>query len=145
MTVELKRKAITDIESKWEITDLGTLTKIVGIELDISSDSISISLSSYIKAILAREKLDNCNAVSTPLGPNIVLVPNPEGNEGNQSNDYARLLGELQYIMNTSRLDITYAVNRLASYTGNPSLQHNTALKRILCYLNSTKTHHITY
>ena len=89
--------------------------------------------------------MDTCNAVSTPLDPNVALVPNPEDNEINCSNDYARLLGELQYILNTSRLDITYAVNRLASYTGNPSLQHYTAIKWILCYLSGTRTHRITY
>ncbi len=33
----------------------------------------------------------------------------------------------------------------MALYTANPSLQHHTALKRILRYLNGTKTHHITY
>ena len=36
-------------------------------------------------------------------------------------------------------------VNRLASYTGNPSLQHYMALKRLLRYLNGTRTYHITY
>jgi hypothetical protein len=39
----------------------------------------------------------------------------------------------------------TYAVNRLAAYTANPSLQHTGALKRILCYLIGTKSYGITY
>jgi len=66
-TFELKRKAIKDIEDEWEITDLGTLTKIVGIELAISTDHISISSNNYINSILQREGLDSCNAVTTPL------------------------------------------------------------------------------
>jgi hypothetical protein len=144
-TVELERKAISDVSNEWEITDLGVPTRIVGIELAISPDAISISSSSYINTILAREKMDTCNSVSTPLDPKVVLVPNPEANEINRSNDFARLLGELQYISNATRPDITYAVNRLASYTGNPSLQHYTALKRVLRYLNGTKSYRITY
>ena len=36
-------------------------------------------------------------------------------------------------------------MNRLASYTANPSLQHTTALKQVLRYLNGTKSHCITY
>jgi hypothetical protein len=144
-TVHLKEKAIADVSSEWEITDLGTPTKIVGIELAISPDRISISSTSYINAILARERMDGCNSVSTPLDPNVALVPNPEINEINRSNDFARLLGELQYISNATRPDITYSVNRLASYTGNPSMQHYTAIKRILRYLNGTKTYRITY
>ena len=136
-----------DVESEWEITDLGTPTKIVGIELTISADAISISSSSYINSILAKEGLEQCNAVSTPLDPHVILVlkPEPEGNIGDRSNAYARLLGELQYIANATPPYIAYAVNRLASYTANPSLQHTTALKRVLRYLNGTKSHCITY
>jgi len=80
------------------------------------------------------------NAVSTPLDPNIMLMPNPEGNDGDRSNSFASLLGELQYIANATCPDIAYVVNRLASYTANPSLQHHTALKWILRYLAGTKT-----
>jgi len=145
MTVELKNKAKADVESEWEITDLGVPSKIVGIELTISPDSIFISSNRYIDTILLREGLGRMNAVSTPLDPNITLMPNPEGNDGDRSNSFASLLGELQYIANATHPDIAYAVNRLASYTANPSLQHHTALKRILRYLAGTKTHGITY
>jgi len=82
-TIKLKNKAITDVESEWKITDLGMPTKIVSIKLAISADVISISLSSYINSILAKEGLDQCNAVTTPLDPHIILVPNLEGNIGN--------------------------------------------------------------
>jgi hypothetical protein len=144
-TFELKRKAIRDIESEWEITDLRTPTKIVRIELAISPESISISSRSYIDSILAQEGLDRCSAVSTPLDLNVTIVPNPKGNAGDHSNSYASLLGELQYIANATCPDISYVVNRLASYTANPSLQHTTALKRILQYLCGMKTYCITY
>ncbi len=119
-TFELKRKAIKDIEDEWEITDLRTPTKIVGIELAISTNHISISSNNYINSILQREGLDSCNAVTTPLDPHIILVPNPEGNMGDRSNAFAMgdrsnafasLLGKLQYIANATRPDIAYAVN----------------------------------
>jgi len=66
---------------------------------------------------------------------NIYQVPprtrrsNPDGNEGNRSNSFSRLLGELQYLANCTRPDIAFAVNRLASYTANPSMQHFAATK----------------
>ena len=83
--------------------------------------------------------------MATPLDPNIKLEPNPDGNEGNRSNSFAHLLGELQFFANCTRPDIAFAVNRLASYTANPSLQHFTAVKRILRYLAGTSDHGITY
>ena len=46
---------------------------------------------------------------------------------------------------NAMRPDIAYAVNRLASYMANPSLQHIGALKHILRYLSGTRTHSIVY
>ena len=80
-----------------------------------------------------------------PLDPHIKIEPNPDGNEGNRSNVYAQLIGELQFIVNSTWPNITYAINRLASYTVNPSMQHQTALKRVLQYLSGTKTYGITY
>jgi len=144
-TVELKNKAKADVESEWETTNLRVPSKIVGIELMISPDLIFISSNRYIDTILLREGLGRMNTVSTPLDPNIMLVPNPEGNDGDRSNSFASLLRELQYIANATRLDIAYVVNRLTSYTANPSLQHHTALKQILRYLAGTKTHGIIY
>jgi len=80
-----------------------------------------------------------------PFDPNIKLEPNPDGNEGDRSNSFAQLLGELQFIANTMHPDIAFPVNRLASYTANPSMQHHTALKRILRYLSGTQNYGITY
>jgi hypothetical protein len=106
---------------------------------------ITISQEQYIEAILEREGMQCANPVVTPLDPNIPLEPNPDGNEGDRSNSYACVLGELQFLVNATRPDISYTVNRLAAYTANPSLQHMGALKRILRYLIGTKSYGITY
>ena len=95
MTIMLRDKTKSDIESKWEIMDLGVLTKIIGIKLSISPDHIFISLSKYIESILLREGLGQSNSVSTPLNLNITLVLNPDGNVRDHSNAYTSLLGEL--------------------------------------------------
>ena len=144
-TLELIDKAKADIRSEWEVTDLGEPSKIVGIEITMSPESIAISQHKYIEYVLDKEKLERCNSVGTLLDPNVPLEPNPKGSQGDRSNSYARLLGELQYIANGTRPDIAYAVNRLASYTANPSLQHHMALKRVLRYLSGTWTLGIVY
>jgi len=144
-TIRLISKMKADIKAEWEVTDLGKPSKIVGIEITMNMGSIAISQSKYIESILKKEGLERANPVGMPLDPNTPLEPNPEGNEGNRSNSFVRLLGELQFIANATRPDIAYAVNRLASYTANPSLQHVGALKRILWYLKGTKTHGIVY
>jgi hypothetical protein len=142
---KLMEQTISDVQSVWEVTILGEPTKIVGIEITQTDDAITISQKMYINSILEREGLSGINSVTTPLDPNIKLEPNPDGGEGNRSNSFARLLGELQFLANCTRPDIAFAVNRLASYTANPSLQHVTAVKRILRYLAGTKDLGITY
>jgi len=144
-TIDLRDKAKTDIEREWEVTDLGEPQKIIGIEITRTPESITISSSQYIDSILHKEGLSGINAVATPLDLNIQLVHNPEGNDGNCSNSFATLLGELQYIADVTRPDISYVVNRLASYTANPSLQYTTAIKRILRYLAGTRNLSIIY
>ena len=144
-SIELRDKTIADIEAEWEVTNIGEPTKIVGIEITTNPDSIAISSKQYIESILRKEGMDGSDSVSILLDPNVALVPNPEGEDGSRSNLFARLLGELQYIANATRPDIAYTVNRLASYTANPSLQHNIAIKRILRYLAGTKSHGIVY
>ena len=144
-TIRLMNKMKSDIRAKWEVTDLGEPSKIVGIKITMSRDSIAILQSKYIKSILKKEGLEQANPVAMPLDPHTPLVPNPEGNVSDCSNSFARLLGELQFIVNATRPDIAYAVNRLASYTANPSLQHVGALKRILRYLSGMRNHGIVY
>jgi len=133
------------IKSEWKVTDLGEPSKIIGIEITQSTDSVTISQTKYIESLLEKEGMAQANSVSMPLDPHIPLEANLEFHEPNQSNSYMKLLGEMQYLANATRPDISYAVNRLAAYTGNPSMQHYTALKRILRYLAGTKTLGITY
>src|ERR1700678_1903168 len=142
---KLMEQTISDIQSVWEVTILGEPTKIVGIKITQTDEAITISQKMYINSILEHEGLSGINSVTTPLDPNIKLEPNPDGSEGNRSNSFARLLGELQFLANCTRPDIAFAVNILASYTANPSLQHFTAVKRILRYLAGTSDHGITY
>jgi len=141
----LMEKTKQNISTEWETMDLGEPSKIIGIEITRSANTISIGQQQYIEVILKREGMDRANPVTMPLDPGTPIVPNPDGNEGSQSNSYARLLGELQFLANATCPDISYAVGRLASYTANPSMQHMGMLKRILRYLKGTRDHAITY
>src|SRR5260370_39486970 len=134
-----------DLCSQWEVTDLGEPSKIIGIKITRSDDVIKISQKRSMESILTRQGLEEANPMSTLLDLKVKIEPNPKGNEGDKSNTYAQLLGELQFIANATRPDITYAINNLASYIANPDLKHQIALKCILRYLAGTKNYGITY
>jgi hypothetical protein len=57
MTIVLINKMKSDIKSEWKVTDLREPTKIIGIEITITPDSIAISSSKYIESILQKEGL----------------------------------------------------------------------------------------
>ena len=40
----------------------------------------------------------DANPITIPMHPNIKLAPNPNDNESNHSNSYAKLLGCLQFL-----------------------------------------------
>jgi hypothetical protein len=104
-----------DIRTEWETTDLGEPSKIVGIEISQSSEGITISQKKSIQHILEKQGLADANTVQMPLDPHIKIIPNPDENEGDRSNLYTQLLGELQYVVNLTCSNIAFAVNRLAS------------------------------
>ncbi len=124
---------------------MGEPSKIIGIEIIQSSNKICIFQKYNIKFILIRQGLEEANPVTTLLDPKIKLEPNPEGNKGDRSNAYAQLLEELQFISNATCPNITYTVNKLASYIANPHMQHQTVLTYILHYLSGTRDYGITY
>jgi hypothetical protein len=133
------------LKSEWEVTDLGELTKIVGIKITQTSEGIKISQEKYIENVCKKEGMLNANPITILMDTQIKLVVNPDDNELNRSNSYMKLLGCLQFISNSTRPDISFAVNKLATYTTNLGLQHHGAIKCILQYLAGTKTLGIIY
>ena len=75
----------------------------------------------------------------------IKLEPNKEQASKEQIKLYQMLIGSLLYIMLGTRVDIAFAVIKLARYASNPSNIHFTALKRVYKYLKGTKDCGITY
>jgi hypothetical protein len=54
----------------------------------------------YVESILKHKGLNEISSSATLMDPHMKLEPNSDGNEGNQSNSFARLLGELQFLAN---------------------------------------------
>ena len=141
---ESMSKLAADMHGKFDLTDMGEPSKIIGIEITQDEDSVTISQTKYIEAILEREGMQNAHSVKTPCDHKISLLPNHEGGEGNCSNSYAQLIGI--YLTTATRSDIAFAVYRLAAaFTANLTKVHENATKRILRYLAETKHYRITY
>jgi len=80
--------------------------------------------------------MTNCKPYSTPVDTHGKLSE-AEGHPVTDPTAYRSLVGALQYLTFT-RPDITYAVQQICLHMHDPREPHQTALKRLLCYLRGT-------
>ena len=131
MTQGLMTSLKLQLQSMFEVTDLGDPKKIVGIEImwDHAKGTLFIGQTWYIDTILWAQGLEGANSVKTPVDMKVQMFPNQEREEECNQNRYASLIGSLMYAVVATRPDITFALNRLASFTSNPDLRHWTVAK----------------
>jgi len=132
-----------ELKSCFEMTDLGECQQIVGIEMrrDRGSKTIGLFQSQYIDTILTRFGMENSKLASTPLDPNVKLIPRSGSEQDPKMKGvpYQEAIGSLMYAALGTRPDISFAVQHLSQFSSNPSPAHWTAVKRVLRYLNNTR------
>ena len=103
----------------FKVKSLGKPNLLLGIKIDIRTDSISLSQSHYIDFLLNKYGLTDVNSVSTPMDPNIKLELeiNDKKNQTDTEEElkighrYAQLISSLIYLTIASHPNIAYLVN----------------------------------
>ncbi|XP_025981715.1 uncharacterized protein [Glycine max] len=131
------------LSSKFDMKDMGEADVILGIKIKRGNNGISISQSHYIEKIFEKFNFKDCSPVSTPIDPNLKLLPN-KGVAVSQL-EYSRAIGSLMYAMISTRPDIAYGVAKLSRFTSNPSSHHWQAMNRVFKYLKGTIDYGLTY
>ncbi|KAL0365780.1 UNVERIFIED_CONTAM: Retrovirus-related Pol polyprotein from transposon TNT 1-94 [Sesamum radiatum] len=127
----------------FDMKDMGLADVILGIKISKPSDGLALSQSHYIENILKKFKAYDSPPAKTPVDLNLHLAKNKGESEGQI--EYSRIIGSLMYIMNCTRPDIAYAVNKLSRFTSNPSKNHWKGLIRVLRYLKYTSNYGLHY
>lgn len=121
---------------EFEMIDLGQYAYYLGLHVHIRLEGTYLHQASFIQQILNRFSLNNINSISTSTNPISKLTVNK--NEI-ASQDFTRLyqamVGSVNYLATISRLDIFFAISRIARYISNPSNNHMKELKRLYAYL----------
>jgi hypothetical protein len=139
----------TFLESQWEVADLGPAKFALGIAItrDLSSHTISLSQTAFIKHLLEHFHLTDANPVDTPMVAELQLrrpdknAPiSPEIEEWRLRTPYHELVGSLNYAAVATRPDIAYAVSHLSSFNDCYMPDHWAVAVRVLHYLKGTKT-----
>jgi hypothetical protein len=131
--------------------DMGEATFILGIDIrrHRASRTISIGQPTYIRTLLKRHGMEDCNPTSTPMDAaatqELTAAPEAYKASATLTREYQAAIGGLMFAAICSRPDIAFAVNRLSRYCANPTAAHYAATKRVLRYLKGTVNHRITY
>ena len=136
---ELKK----DLGKRFEMSDCGQLKSFLGMKIENSIKGLKLSQEASIERVLQKFGMTDCNSVKTPMEKGIQL--NPKTDTEFFEEPYRELLGSLMYIMLCVRPDICFAVGYMGRFQQNPSDQHWQALKRILRYLQGTKSKKLNF
>jgi histone deacetylase 1/2 len=122
---------------KMDFTREGDLAAYLGVSIANNTDgTLTLTQPALTRRIVAAMGLTDCRPVDTPavepLG-RCLDAPDP-AHEFN----YRSVVGMLNYLANSTRLDISFAVHQCARFSANPRLPHEKALKRIGRYLAGT-------
>ena len=135
-----------ELQTLFELTNMGDLTKIVRIEIkhNCAQKSLRITQNKYIESILEKWGMKDANSIKVPMDPKLQLERS-DSTELGYSTAYALLIGSLMYTAITTCPDIAYAVSWLPSFTANPNMSHWTAAKQVLRYLAGTQDMGVRY
>ena len=144
-------QTIKELESHFKLRNLGPTTWLLGMEItrDPANHSISLSQQQYITDILNQFGFADCNPISTPMDPGLVLQKtqslSDEDKEFMSKAPYLSAVGSLIYLAQCTRPDIAYAVGTLAKFNSDPSPIHWKAVKHVFRYLQGTKDYKLVY
>ncbi|KAH7428366.1 hypothetical protein KP509_10G089200 [Ceratopteris richardii] len=124
------------MREEFKISDLGSLTYFLGLEVVYKDHGLFLTQRKYIKDMLAKFKMQDCKIAGTPMEVNHKLSSH-EGELIEDITSYQSLVGSLNYATLT-RVDICYNVSVLSQFMHTPRKPHMDAAKRILKYLKGT-------
>ena len=144
----LDRLVSTLQKKNYIITDEGSLTKYLGVDVKYKKDGNFELLQPFlIKRILdltGVEGESEYNSKPTPaMRP--LLHKDLAGESRKNSWNYRTAIGMLTYLQGTTRPDISMAVHQCARFSADPKLSHERAVKRFARYILGTKSKGISF
>ena len=126
------------LASKLDVVDMGPLSTFLGVTFVRCKHEAFLSQEQYISSVLSRFGMSNCKPVSTPMctSSSHSNLDTPHAD----SKRYQEMMGSLLFLATRTRPDISAAVSLLCRHTANPRAAHFVAGKRVLRYLQGTKS-----
>jgi histone deacetylase 1/2 len=131
--------------NRFDMKMLGAVRKFLGVEImyDCINGVLSMSQSAYIKKILEKTSMLDCNPADVPIRHDIEYLPLDDNDDNPDSllptnTPYREIIGALLYLSEFTRPDIMFAVHKFATFAHKPSKHHWEGVKYLLRYLKNT-------
>lgn len=121
---------------QFDMVDLHNINYFLGIRINRSSSEISLDQTTYLKSVLQKFNMSNCNPISTPLP--VKLNYSALNSEDSYDAPCRNVIGCLMYAMLCTRPDLCTAVNLLSRYQTKCNKELWLCLKRVLRYIKGT-------
>nr|GEU99437.1 hypothetical protein [Tanacetum cinerariifolium] len=131
------------MNKEFKMSDMGLLSYYLGIEVSQYADRITLKQPAYVKTILKKTGMEDCNACKYPMEPKLELTKDGAGDPIDPTK-FRSIVGALRYLTHT-RPDISYAVGLVSKFMEKPIAQHLIAVKHILRYVKGTVNYGIVY
>ena len=97
-----------------------------------TSNGLVLSQSYYVEKVLNKFSKEENSIVKTPKDISVYLFKNKS--KGIDKLDYSWKIRSLIYVINCTRPDIAYLVNKLSRFTGNSRIDQWKTMRRVLRY-----------
>lgn len=134
---DFMKNIVTKLSREFKMKDLGPVERFMGLNIHVSRDVVKIDQIHYIDKILLKFGMAECKPIGTPMEVSLKLQP---GTNYESNLPYRELIGSLMYLAMGSRPDLSFSVGYLSRFQEGASATHFKHLKRILRYLQQTKS-----
>lgn len=131
------------MESEFEMSMMGELTFFLGLQIKQEEDGTKVHQQKYLEDVLRKYDMNGSKSISTPSSPADTLSKETSSPKIDPTK-YRGMIGSLLYLT-ASRPDIMFSVCQCARYQADPREDHLKAVKRIMRYLNGTRTFVLWY
>jgi hypothetical protein len=123
------------------ITDEGDIADFLGVNITRVGDEFHLTQPKLIQSIIEDLGLDkpNTHTKDIPMASSKLLSRHTNSPDFDQHFNYRRVIGKLNFLEQSTRADISYAVHMCARYCTCPKVEHGNAVKWLGRYLLKTK------
>ena len=133
-----------ELSTHFKMDDRGELRWFLGVDFKRLPDGRYVmSQERYAETILRRFNMLNCNPVSTPAEKGLQLTDASDEDHQKfvkRNFPFRSAVGSLIYLMAATRPDIAWTVSKLSQFLEKPGTVHISAVKRLMKYIQGTKS-----